>query len=172
MKPIVSAGAVIYRRELNGVIKFLLMYHGRNYWNFPKGRLESGEGAIAAFLREVEEETGLKRNDLEILSGFQATDRYFLTEPAPVGLPGHGNGRANQRRSVLKIVIYYLVRTRKREVVVSHEHEGFAWFDYREALHIAKYKNTQAILKRAHEFIQENLRRHPAHPPRAGRHLR
>ncbi len=60
----ISAGAVIFRRESDGTVKFLLLYHGKNYWNFPKGKLEAGERAIAAFLREVREETGLGEPDL------------------------------------------------------------------------------------------------------------
>ena len=165
MRPVISAGAIIFRRE-RGEVKFLLLYHGRNYWNFPKGKLERGERTMSAFVREVEEETGMRRHDLKILSGFQAQDRYVLSPPgAPAG--GHERGRV-----ILKIVIYYLVETRRREVTISHEHDGFAWFGYHEALRIAKYKNTQAIIKRAYEFIQKNLRRHPAHPPGPRRHLR
>ncbi len=154
----ISAGAVIFRREPEGQVKFLLLYHGKNYWNFPKGKLEQGERAMAAFLREVEEETGLKRSDLKIISGFKATDRYAFF--------------VGKQKQVFKIVIFYLVETKKREVMVSREHDGFGWFTYPEALHIAKYKNTQSIIRRAHEFIEKNLRRHPAHSQRQGRHLR
>lgn len=154
----ISAGAIIFRRESGGDIKFLLLYHGRNYWNFPKGKLEEGERATAAFLREVEEETGLKRGDLKIISGFRATDRYAFF--------------SGQQRKIFKIVIFYLVETKKSEVAVSSEHQGFGWFTYHEALNLSKYKNTKDIIKRAHEFIQKNLRRHPAHSQRASRHLR
>lgn len=169
----ISAGAVIFRREAGGDLKFLLLYHGRNYWNFPKGKLEEGERATAAFLREVEEETGLKRGDLKIISGFRATDRYaFLEGPAyhrRIHAKDHGQ---RARKSIFKIVIFYLVETKKSEVVISEEHEGFGWFGYHEALRISKYKNTQNIIKRAHEFIQRNLRGGAAHSQGPGRHLR
>lgn len=153
MRPIISAGAIIFRRE-HGEIKFLLLYHGKNYWNFPKGKLEQGERATAAFIREVKEETGLTHHDLKIVSGFQAQDRYFLPQPWP-----RESGGERPRRAVLKIVIYYLVETKKREVVISHEHDGFGWFSYHEALRTAKYKNTQSIIKRAHGFIEKGLPR-------------
>lgn len=169
MKRVISAGAVVFRREKPGDIRFLLLYYGRGYWNFPKGKIEPGERAMGAFLREVEEETGLKRQDLKILSGFRTSERYtFLDryEPRPL------SGAHSQRPIVFKIVIYYLVESRKRTVAISDEHDGFGWFTYQEALRAAKYKNTQAILKRAHEFIQSNLRRRPAHSPRPGRNLR
>lgn len=150
MRRIISAGAVIFRRVQLGEVLFLLLYHGKNYWNFPKGKLEQGERAMTAFLREVEEETGIKGHELKVIPGFRMTDRYLLFG----GRPGEKDkGRA------FKIVIYYLVETRKREIAVSHEHAGFGWFRYPEALRISKYQNTKNILKKAHEFIQSNLPR-------------
>jgi 8-oxo-dGTP pyrophosphatase MutT (NUDIX family) len=166
MRQIISAGAVIFRRDHDGMVRFLLLYHGGGYWNFPKGKLEAGERATTAFLREVEEETGIRRNELRLISGFRETDRYVLRERKG---PSH---RDEPRGQALKIVIYYLVETRKREIAISHEHDGFGWFVYRDAVRMARYKNTQEILKRVHEFIESNLRRHPAHPPRQSRHVR
>ena len=160
MRRIISAGAVIFRREHHGEVKFLLLYHGKNYWNFPKGRLEQGERAMAAFFREVEEETGLKRHELKVISGFRMTDRYMLFG---------GRSGENDKGRAFKIVIYYLVETRTREITVSHEHDGFGWFDYHEALRISKYPGTKEILKKAHEFIQKNLPRTTSAPHRGMR---
>lgn len=146
---------MIFRRERDGELRFLLLYYGRSYWNFPKGKLEEGERAMQAFLREVEEETGLKPADLRILSGFRTTERFtFLDRYARVP-----SRRTGERPLVFKVVIYYLVEARKREVVISDEHEGFGWFTYAEALRIAKYKNTQSILKQAYEFIHKHFAR-------------
>ncbi len=168
MKREISAGAVIFRREPKDEIKFLLLYHGKGYWNFPKGHLESGEKAIGAFIREVAEETGLRKNDLRIVSGFKATDRYFFNRPKirTAGI------KETDGRGIFKIVIFYLVETRRREVTISDEHEGFGWFSPLEAARAAKYKNTQAIIKNAYEFIRKNLRRGKTHSERKGGHLR
>lgn len=168
MKRVISAGAVIFRRERDGQARFLLLYYGRNYWGFPKGKIEEGEGATAAFLREVEEETGLKPADLRILSGFRTTERYTFVDR----YAHQPNRRRADRPLVFKLVIYYLVEARKREVVISEEHDGFGWFTYAEVFRIAKYKNTQDIIKRAYAFIQKNLRGGKAHPLRPGRHVR
>lgn len=168
MKRIISAGAIVFRREPGGEPKFLLLYHGRNYWNFPKGQLEEGERAMNAFVRELEEETGLKRADLKILSGFRATDRFFYYDRREAS----SRGRNRERRGIFKIVIFYLVETKRREVVVSEEHDGFGWFGYHEALRIAKYQNTRSILRKAHEFIRRGLAGGHKHSAGQGRHLR
>lgn len=171
MRQIISAGAVIYRHDpKDGKTRFLLLYHGKDYWNFPKGKLEHGEKATAAFLREVEEETGLKRHHLRIVSGFRETDRYIL-HPRKQEVTARVQSKRDEH-AALKIVIYYLVETRERTIAVSHEHDGFGWFTYHESLRIAKYKNTQEIIRRANEFIGRNLRRHSAHSPGPRRHVR
>ncbi len=54
--PIVSAGAVVSRSG-----RQVLLVHRPKYddWSFPKGKLDPGEHATAAAVREVAEETGL-----------------------------------------------------------------------------------------------------------------
>ncbi|MBI3114736.1 MAG: NUDIX domain-containing protein, partial [Candidatus Harrisonbacteria bacterium] len=42
MKKTVSAGIIIFRRTKEG-LKYLLLYVGRGYWNFPKGKIEKAE---------------------------------------------------------------------------------------------------------------------------------
>ncbi|MBI4994923.1 NUDIX domain-containing protein, partial [Candidatus Peregrinibacteria bacterium] len=65
----ISAGIIIYRKTSEG-IKFLLLYHGGRYWNFPKGKLDQGEKSFRAALREVKEETGLSSNELRLKEWF------------------------------------------------------------------------------------------------------
>ncbi len=134
----ISAGIIIYRKTNQGP-KFLLLYHGKNYWNFPKGKLDEGEKSFLAALREVREETGLKRSDLIFNDYFKMTNRYIFNSP--------------QKQKVFKIVIFYLAETKKSEIKISDEHEGYAWFTYREALKMIKHKNLKPILKKAYETI-------------------
>ncbi len=169
MKREISAGAVIFRRGHDGKMRFLLLFHDRGYWNFPKGRIESGEHAMTTFLREVEEETGLRRNELKIISGFRVTERYTFFAPPRLPHEPRGSGKP---QPIFKIVTFYLVESRRHDVRISWEHEGIGWFAYPEAVHIAKFKNTKDILKQAHEFIERNLRRREAHPSGSRGHLR
>ena len=139
MRKIISAGIIIFRRTREGV-KFLLLYHGRNYWNFPKGKLEAEERSLQTAVREVREETGLKANELRFIENFKAYERFFL---------GRGSDKA------FKIVILYLAETRQPNIVVSHEHEGYAWFTFSEAKRVlSKYHENIRILTTAHDFLR------------------
>lgn len=135
----ISAGIIVYRKTNQG-IRFLLLYHGGRYWNFPKGHIEAEEKALQAAIRETMEEAGLKRADLKIDNNFRQVEKFTFFK-----------GKAK----VFKTVIFYLAETKNREIRVSHEHEGFGWFSYKEAINLlSKYKDSAALLKRANYFIQ------------------
>jgi 8-oxo-dGTP diphosphatase len=58
--PVVAAGALLWRKEKDG-LKVLLIHRGRyDDWSWPKGKLDKGEGIAEAAVREIQEETGLK----------------------------------------------------------------------------------------------------------------
>jgi DNA polymerase len=148
----ISAGIIIYRKTREG-LKFLLLYHGHGYWNFPKGKIESkpryhngvavrgGEKSLQAALRETKEETGLRPNDLKIQKGFKVYERYIFRE---------------RQEQIFKIVIFYLAETRKPQIFVSREHSGYGWFTLNEAQKILtkKYHKTAELLKKAYDFLQ------------------
>lgn len=56
-----AAGGVVWRRAADGALEVLVVHRPRyDDWSLPKGKLDGGESAEAAALREVEEETGLR----------------------------------------------------------------------------------------------------------------
>lgn len=71
---ILSAGAVIVRQTSRGPL--LLLLRAYNYWDFPKGEVESGETPLAAARREVKEESGLEQLDFPWGEGYQETPPY------------------------------------------------------------------------------------------------
>lgn len=144
----ISAGAVIFRRD-GSKIKFLLLYHGGGYWNFPKGKIERGERSFETFLREVHEETGIVRRDMKIIPGFRVTDKYLFFR---------------NKKPVFKIVIFYLVETHKRDIKISREHEGYAWFLPKDAINASKFRNSKAIIQKAYAFVGQKH-----HPEGTGR---
>lgn len=135
----VSAGIIIYRKTKEGV-KFLLLYHGGRYWNFPKGHLEKEENSYIAAMREIKEETGLSRNALALQSYFNAYERFTFVK--------------NKQR-IVKEVIYFLAETQESRVHVSYEHNGYGWFLYRDGLRMLMFKKSQENLKRAYDFIRK-----------------
>lgn len=139
MRKIISAGIIIFRRTKEGV-KFLLLYHGRNYWNFPKGKLEKEERSWETAVREASEETGLKPAEMRMAKNFKAYERFSF---------GKGKDR------VFKVVILYLAETRQPNITVSYEHEGYGWFTFSEAKRvISKYPENVRILTTAYEFLR------------------
>jgi 8-oxo-dGTP pyrophosphatase MutT (NUDIX family) len=146
----ISAGLIVYRQTEEGP-KFLLLYHGGHYWNFPKGKIEEEEKSLEAAIRETEEETGLGLKDLKIKRKFKAYERFTYFR---------------HKKRIFKIVIFYLAETRKRQIVISREHEGFGWFLYKDARQLLKfYKDSETVLKRAYDFIRLA---HPKPQPRSG----
>ncbi len=146
----VVAGFVIFRRTTDG-IKYLLLYKRGSYWNFPKGHFEPGERSIDTALRELEEETGLKKADLHIIPNFRAYERFHFQ----VG---------NQK--IYDTVILFLAETKKADVrIVPREHSGYAWFLHQDALSAIgkKYVDVARVLKQARSFLEQ---RRKAHLPR------
>ena len=148
----VVAGFVVYRRTSDG-IKFLLLYRRGNYWNFPKGHFEPGERSIDAGLRELEEETGIKKSEIRIVPNFRAYERFYFRV---------GN------RGIYDTVILFLAETHKAEIAIRpREHSGFGWFLYHDAVNVVgkKYADTRKVLKQAQDFLRARSR-HYSHPSR------
>ena len=145
----ISAGIIIYRKTEEG-LKFLLLYHGRGYWNFPKGKIESEERSFQTAVREIREETGLNRSDLKFNQSFKVYEKFNFWRKIE-----------NKPQRVFKTVIFYLAETRKKAIRISEmkggqPHEGFAWFSYREAINmLLKHKDSQRVLRQAHETLQK-----------------
>jgi 8-oxo-dGTP pyrophosphatase MutT (NUDIX family) len=145
----VVAGFVVYRRTSDG-IKFLLLYRRGNYWNFPKGHFEPGETTMDTALRELHEETGIKKSELRITQNFRAYERFYFK----VGNQG-----------IHDTVILFLAETHQAEIRIEpREHSGYGWFLYHDALSVLgkKYVDTRKVLKQASDFLQpRNKQVHP-----------
>lgn len=150
-----SIGAVVFRREKRKIL-YLALLHPRDskeeYWNFPKGHVEKGETWEDTLRREVKEETGIK--SLKIIPDFYVWNRYFYR--------AKGEERKKRKKSekginIFKIVMYYLAETKVKRIKISHEHIGYKWLEYKEALKLLTYKQTKKALKRGNDFLTGNL---------------
>lgn len=155
MKKEFSAGLIVYRNTSQGP-RFLLLYHGGRYWNFPKGHIENLKNVVTsiggdseevnvretskeAAIRETQEETGINPAKLSIKRNFRAVEKFRFSR---------------NREQIFKVVIFYLAETDETEVKISSEHEGFGWFQYKDARHIlAPYRDSQRLLRNAYEYI-------------------
>jgi 8-oxo-dGTP pyrophosphatase MutT (NUDIX family) len=71
-----AAGGVLWRRTSSDKVKVLVVHRPRyDDWSLPKGKLEAGESARTAALREVEEETGLRCKAGDELAELRYKDR-------------------------------------------------------------------------------------------------
>ena len=137
----IASGFIVYKKTNEG-IRFLILYHGHKYWNFPKGKIEKEEESFQTALRETQEETGLKRSDLRISSNFRAKEKFVFKK---------------RGKKIHKTVIFYLAETQKRYIRLSKEHWGHGWFTYHEALQLfpdEKHKDTRRVLRQVYNFLR------------------
>lgn len=138
-----SVGAVVVS-DIRGETHYLLLRYPssvhakREYWDLPKGHVEGEESEEATMRREVMEETGLR--GVGVLKGFREPISYHFR---------------SEGKTVFKTVIFYLVRSKTRKVAVSHEHIGYAWIPYTEAIAHLKFQNAKTVIQKAHHFLSK-----------------
>ncbi len=69
-----SAGGVV----VNPGGDIAIVNQNNDSWSFPKGHIERSEDALAAALREIEEETGIPREELHLVDLLGSYDRSTL----------------------------------------------------------------------------------------------
>ncbi len=132
-----SAGAVVFYSISDEEPEYLLLHYTSSHWDFPKGNIEPGETEEEAAVREIREETGI--TDIEFIEGFRHTISYKYRKA---------------RRLVDKEVVLFLAQTKTRNVTLSHEHIGFAWKNYDNAIKQLTYKNAKNLLEAARQFME------------------
>ncbi|MFA6475204.1 MAG: NUDIX domain-containing protein [Patescibacteria group bacterium] len=130
-----SVGAVI----LNAKQQVLIMYSAKNhYWEFPKGKVESGEKELDTLKREIFEETGIQRFRLH------PRFREYLYYRFRV-----------KNLLIQKVVVYYLFKT-GAEIKVSDEHKDFKWVELNDVAHYLKHINQRDLIKRVRLFLAKH----------------
>lgn len=130
-----SAGVVLYR-ETGGKYIFLLLHYPAGHWDFVKGHLESGETAMQAAVRELQEETGI--SGVNIVEGFRQRIKYSYRFGGKIRL---------------KQVTFFLASTDTDRVRLSCEHQNYLWCRYKQAHNQVTYKNARSVLRHAYRFL-------------------
>jgi 8-oxo-dGTP pyrophosphatase MutT (NUDIX family) len=132
-----SAGGVVFRRDPDGSIRYLLIRDSYRNWGFPKGHLETREPPAEAARREIAEETGL--TELILHGPIRVIDWYFRF----------------RGKTIHKYCHFFLFESRVGEPV-PQEDEGItecAWHPREEALDTISYDNARGVLRRAAEMV-------------------
>ncbi len=132
-----SCGLVVF---VNGPDsrEYLLLHYPEGHWDFPKGHEEDSDSdRLATAVRELGEETGIM--DAEIAKGFSTTISYSYK-------------RKNKLHK--KVVVYFLGEAKGKEVTLSHEHKGYIWLPYEDALKKVTFSQGQDTLIACEAFLK------------------
>jgi 8-oxo-dGTP pyrophosphatase MutT (NUDIX family) len=132
-----SAGAVIVRRLRGRWMVAAIRPGGRpeGLWALPKGRIDEGERAEAAALREAAEETGVRGRSLGKLGDIRY---WFVWED----------------ERVFKVVSFFLLRYtggRLGAIPPEHRHEvdDVRWLPLADAPALLAYRGEQEMVRKA-----------------------
>jgi len=134
MKEEVSAGIILFN-EIEDK-EFLLLNYPSKHWDFVKGKMEKDETPHETALRETKEETGI--SDVEFIDDFKEEIEYYFYA---------------DNQEIHKKVIFFLGKTKTIDIILSHEHLGFIWLDFDNALEKITYKNAKNLLKKSRKFL-------------------
>lgn len=120
----------------------LLLQYPQGHWDLPKGHVElDDDDRHSTMLRELEEETGIAA--VELLEGFEQRTEYSFRH----------KGKRKEKQ-----VYWYIAETDVIEVQLSHEHRGYLWLDWEQALETITHDETRAVVRAAQRFVQLNGR--------------
>ncbi|MBN1778944.1 MAG: NUDIX domain-containing protein [Candidatus Buchananbacteria bacterium] len=137
-----TIGFVIFKM-VGREIKYLMLHHEGQYWNFPKGRQESGESELATAKRELAEETGIQT--VEVIKDFRYEYDYDIDTIVSDGV----------KEKAAKHAIFFLGQVQDQEIKISAEHLDYGWFDFETALKRAFYQDGQNLIKAANQFLSK-----------------
>ena len=135
-----SAGIIFFLKTPQGRKYLIIRSSGlkkkrKEFWDFPKGKLEKGETGLQAATREAQEETGIK--NFVIDQNFKETIRYFTWRDG---------------KRIPKFVAMFLVDAKTDKVKLSWEHDAYEWLSLEEAC--KKLSTMKKALKKADEHLQ------------------
>lgn len=136
-----SAGAVVFRRA-GKKIKYLLLHYESGHWDFPRGHIERGETEQQTAVREIEEETGIKK--INFVPGFRVSVSWFYRKKI---------GKRIMMSN--KTAVLFLAETKIHQVKISDEHIDYKWLDYDKAIEQLTFLKSQKILEKANELLKK-----------------
>lgn len=137
-----SAGIVVVKKV--GDQYLFLLLRAWNFWNHAKGRVQGGETLLETAIRETEEETTIKKDELNFKWGYD----FYTTEPY---LKGKKTGT------------YFVAETTREKIELPYsaeigkpEHEEYRWVTFEEAINLTN-ERIGKVVKWANEKTKGNL---------------
>lgn len=133
------AGAVIYAHH-NGKIYFALINDLWHRWTVCKGKIESGETAEMAAIREAQEELGLTI----IIQSLLGEKQHEVNSP--------------DRGKYFKHVTYFLAEAKYQEIVIEKS-EGMGtakWIEFSKVSQLKTYSDLRPIFEKAIFTLQNS----------------
>jgi dATP pyrophosphohydrolase len=109
---------------------------GKQYehlWQGVAGKIEKGETAWQAIIRELKEETGKTPN------------KIFTAD--------HIASFYNAKEDIIQMVPIFGIEVRGEEIVLSEEHCDYIWVKFEEALNLLTWKGQKEGLKTVHDEV-------------------
>lgn len=114
MPKVRSCGVVVFKRD---PLSFLLMRHLKR-WDLPKGHVDPGETDLECAMRELNEETGITADDIELDEAFCFKHHYVVRD------------RDYPEQNSNKTLLIYLGWLQREVEIIPTEHPGFEWFTW------------------------------------------
>jgi 8-oxo-dGTP pyrophosphatase MutT (NUDIX family) len=128
---VAAAGGAVWREGPDGGTEVAVVHRPRyDDWSLPKGKLDAGEHALTAAVREVREETGLAP-----VAGRRSVQSCY---PVPEGL---------------KRVDYWVMRAGGGDFRPNDEVDELRWLAPAEAIPLLSYERDEALLEHAAEMV-------------------
>ena len=116
----------------------LLLQYPQGHWDLPKGHVEQGDtDRQATMRRELAEETGI--TNLVVMDGFEERTEYSFR---------------HKGRRQSKEVYWYIAETDEMDVQLSHEHRGYLWLDWDQAMDTITHDETRNVVRLAQQFVR------------------
>lgn len=121
--------------------KYLLVKQYQGHWGFPKGHIEKGEKLIETAVRELKEETGIKKIEF-IKRKILLRDNYSFN---------------NSNAKIIKTVDYFIAESLVEKVKIDFDEIiNYKWMTFGKSLDRLTFKKSKKILKQANKLISDN----------------
>ncbi|MFH1061351.1 MAG: NUDIX hydrolase [Candidatus Omnitrophota bacterium] len=135
----ISAGAVVF--EFINALPEIVIYSRRNatQWCLPKGKIEQGETAQQAAIREVQEETGLQGKIIEHLE-----DIYYQYKD-------------EKRELLIEKTVHFFLMKKQTEISQQYdpEVESVEWLTIDKALEKLSFESERRVVIKAGQLLRQ-----------------